>query len=1015
MINTLLGKIFGTKNEREIKRLQPRVEAINALEPGMRKLSDDQLRAKTVEFRARVQERLSSIADEPEADPDRPDTDFPNIDRQKEIEAQRAEVLKGVLDELLEEAFAVVREAGRRVLDMRHFDVQLIGGMVLHEGKIAEMKTGEGKTLVATLPVYLNALSGRGVHVVTVNDYLAKRDSEWMGKLYSFLGLTVGVIVHDLDDAERRAAYASDVTYGTNNEFGFDYLRDNMKFDLHDCVQRVHNFAIVDEVDSILIDEARTPLIISGASEESTDKYYKVNRIIPKLEKGEEIDTQPGEPKIMTGDFVVDEKHRNCTVTDEGWEKVEKLLGIGNIADPENWALKHHVETAVKAHALYKKDVEYVVKDGEVLIVDEFTGRLMPGRRWSDGLHQAIEAKENVKIERENQTLATITFQNYFRMYKKLAGMTGTAETEAPEFEKIYRLEVVVIPTNRILLRQENPDIVYRTEKEKYLAAADEIQRLHDSNQPVLVGTTSIEKSERLSELLKKKGIKHVVLNAKYHEREAEIVAQAGRKGMVTIATNMAGRGTDILLGGNAEFMAKQECVKKGIAQPIRAAQGKIEAEVDDPNRTVWYYAGNEYAVPTDQWNEIFTRYKNDTDQEHREVIEAGGLHIFGTERHEARRIDNQLRGRAGRQGDPGSSRFYLSLEDDLMRIFAKEWVSNLLQRLGMEEGVPIESRMITRRIEAAQKAVEGQNFEARKHLLEYDDVMNKQREAVYGLRRRLLEGLDQKDLIVEDYVSGILGDILERHCPPKEHVDNWDLKALKDAVFTRFGVDIYAEGLKPEEMNRQELGDAIFDKLKERYDAKEALIGAQAMRYHERMIMLSVIDAQWKDHLLSMDHLKEGIGLRGYGQHDPLVEYKRESFDMFEEMMQRFQEETARYLYLMQIMERPPDTGARPGGGGSASLNDASGQGLEAGVPSVITGGRGGNGRPPRQVATSVDEIEEAFQRKKKKELEQARMAGAGDMQVQQVVRSGAKVGRNDPCTCGSGKKYKKCCGANS
>jgi preprotein translocase subunit SecA len=1002
LINTLLGKVFGTKNEREVKRLMPRVAAINALEAEMQKLSDDELRGKTAEFRARIQERLSSIADEAEADPD----------RQKEIEAERGEVLKVILDELLEEAFAVVREAGKRVLNMRHFDVQLIGGMVLHEGKIAEMKTGEGKTLVATLPVYLNALSGRGVHVVTVNDYLAKRDSEWMGKLYSFLGLTVGVIVHDLDDEQRRAAYAADVTYGTNNEFGFDYLRDNMKFDLRDCVQRVHNFAIVDEVDSILIDEARTPLIISGASEESTDKYYKVNRIIPKLEKGEEIDTAPGEPKIMTGDYVVDEKHRNVTVSDDGWVKVEKLLGIGNIADPENWALKHHVETAVKAHALYKRDVEYVVKDGEVIIVDEFTGRLMPGRRWSDGLHQSIEAKENVKIERENQTLATITFQNYFRMYKKLAGMTGTAETEAPEFDKIYRLEVVVIPTNRVLLRKENPDIVYRTEKEKYFAAADEIQRLHESEQPVLVGTTSIEKSEHISELLKKKGIKHVVLNAKYHEREAEIVAQAGRKGMVTIATNMAGRGTDILLGGNPEFMAKQECVKKGIAQPIRAAQGKIQAEVDDSNRTVWYYAGNEYAVPTDQWNEIFARYKADTDQEHREVIEAGGLHIFGTERHEARRIDNQLRGRAGRQGDPGSSRFYLSLEDDLMRIFAKEWISNLLQRLGMEEGVPIESRMITRRIEGAQKAVEGQNFEARKHLLEYDDVMNKQREAVYGLRRRLLEGLDQKDLIVEDYVSGILGDLLERHCPPKEHVDNWDLKALKDAIFGRFGLDIYAEGIKPEQMNRQELGDAIFAKLKERYDAKEGLIGAEAMRYHERMIMLSVIDAQWKDHLLSMDHLKEGIGLRGYAQHDPLVEYKRESFDMFEEMMQRFQEETVRYLYLMQIMERPPDAPPRPV---SSTPHDGEGQVSDVGAPFVITGGRGGNGRPPRQVATSMDEIEMAFQRKKKKELEQARMAGAGDMQVQQVVRSGEKVGRNDPCPCGSGKKYKKCCGANA
>ena len=1013
MINELFGKIFGTRNEREIKRMMPRVAAINALEPEIQKLSDDELRAKTEEFRARIQERMSRFSggngNEPPAGDSPTDADDQNdADQQKRRAKEEYDALQEVLNEILDEAFAVCREASRRVLNMRHFDVQLVGGMALHEGKIAEMKTGEGKTLVATLPVYLNALSGRGVHVVTVNDYLAKRDSEWMGKLYSFLGLSVGVIVHDLDDEERRAAYAADVTYGTNNEFGFDYLRDNMKFDLRDCVQRVHNFAIVDEVDSILIDEARTPLIISGASEESTDKYYKVNRIIPKLEEGEEIDTAPGEPKIYTKDFVVDEKHRSITVTDDGWEKVEKLLGIGNVADPENWALKHHVETAVKAHALYKKDVEYVVKDGEVIIVDEFTGRLMPGRRWSDGLHQAIEAKENVKIERENQTLATITFQNYFRMYKKLAGMTGTAETEAPEFESIYRLEVLVIPTNRTLVRIENPDIVYRTEKEKYFAAADEIQRLHESDQPVLVGTTSIEKSERLSELLKKKGIRHVVLNAKYHEREAEIVAQAGRKGMVTIATNMAGRGTDILLGGNPEFMAKQECVKKGIAQPVRAAQGKIETVVDNPNRTTWYYAGNEFEVPTDQWNEVLARYKAETDQEHKDVIAAGGLHIFGTERHEARRIDNQLRGRAGRQGDPGSSRFYLSLEDDLMRIFAKEWVSNLLQRLGMEEGVPIESRMISRRIEAAQKAVEAQNFEARKHLLEYDDVMNKQREAVYGLRRQLLEGLDQKDLIVEDYVSSILGEILEQFCPIKAHVDDWNLKGLKDAIFTRFGVDIYAEGVKPDTLNRAELGDAIFDKLKERYDAKEKLIGADAMRYHERMIMLSVIDAQWKDHLLSMDHLKEGIGLRGYGQHDPLVEYKRESFEMFEDMMRRFQEETVRYLYLMQVLERPRE---------AVSLAPSGIQNVpeipNATSPSLITGGHGGNGHPPRHVATSVDEIEEAFQRKKKRELEQARMAGSGDRQVQQVVRSGEKVGRNDPCPCGSGKKFKKCHGA--
>jgi preprotein translocase subunit SecA len=1004
LINTVIAKVFGTKNERELKRLMPQQEAINALEPEMQELSDEQLRAKTDEFRKRIQDGLSRIGDESEADPD----------RLKELEDERTKVLDEALDKILVEAFAVVREAGRRVLDMRHFDVQLIGGMVLHQGKIAEMKTGEGKTLVATLPVYLNALSGRGVHVVTVNDYLAKRDSEWMGKLYRFLGLSVGVIVHELDDEERREAYAADVTYGTNNEFGFDYLRDNMKFDLKDCVQRGHNFAIVDEVDSILIDEARTPLIISGASEESTDKYYKVNRIIPKLEKGEEIDVAPGEPKKLTGDFVVDEKHRTITVTDEGWERVEQLLGIGNIADPENWDLKHHVETGIKAHALYRRDVEYVVKDGEVLIVDEFTGRLMPGRRWSDGLHQAVEAKENVKIERENQTLATITFQNYFRMYQKLAGMTGTAETEAPEFEKIYRLEVMVIPTNKPLRRIENADVVYRTEKEKYYAASDEIQKLNQSGQPVLVGTTSIEKSERLSELLKKKGIKHVVLNAKYHEREAEIVAQAGRKSAVTIATNMAGRGTDILLGGNPEFMAKQECVKKGMAQPLRAAQGKVQAGMEDAKSTVWYYSGNEYAVPTVQWTEIFSRYKVQTDKEHDEVTAVGGLHIFGTERHEARRIDNQLRGRAGRQGDPGSSRFYLSLEDDLMRIFAKEWVSNLLQRLGMEEGIPIESRLITRRIEAAQKAVEAQNFEARKHLLEYDDVMNKQREAVYGLRHQLLEGVDQKELILEDYVAGILSDLMEQFCPAKVHPEDWDLKGLKDAVFTRFGVDILAEGVKPETLNRQELGDAVFDKLKARYDAKEKLIGPDAMRYHERMIMLSVLDSQWKDHLLNMDHLKEGIGLRGYGQHDPLVEYKRESFDMFEEMMQRFQEETVRYLYLMQILERPGEGGGAAGAGGIGRQDQG---GPVAGVPALRSGGSGGNGRfPPRAVATSVDEIEEAFQRKKRRELEQARMAGSGDFQpVQQVVRGTAKIGRNDPCPCGSGKKYKKCCGANA
>jgi len=990
LLDAIFAKVFGTKNEREVKRLRPLVEKINLFEPEMQRLSDAELRAKTDEFRKRINDRLSQVQLEPEAEDE---------NRSSRGPTERDRVLKEVLDETLPEAFAVVREAGRRTLNMRHFDVQLIGGIVLHEGTISEMKTGEGKTLVATLPVYLNALTGNGVHVVTVNDYLAKRDSEWMGAIYRFLGLSVGVIVHELDDAERREAYAADVTYGTNNEFGFDYLRDNMKFDLGDCVQRGHNYGIVDEVDSILIDEARTPLIISGQAEKSTEKYDRVNRIIPKLEKGEEMDTAPGEPKVLTGDFVVDEKHKTITVTDEGWEKVEQLLDITNIADPENWDLKHHVETAIKAHALYRRDVEYVVKDGEVLIVDEFTGRLMPGRRWSDGLHQAVEAKEHVKVEAENQTLATITFQNYFRMYKKLAGMTGTAETEAAEFQKIYNLDVIVIPTNQDLRRVENADTVYRTEKEKYLAAADEIQQLNQKAQPVLVGTTSVEKSERLSEILRKKNVKHVVLNAKYHEKEAEIVAQAGRKGVITIATNMAGRGTDILLGGNPEFMAKQECFKKGLAQPVRRAEGRLGDGATDENTATWYYQGNEFRVEKQKWEEMLAKYKAQTDTEHDEVVSLGGLHILGTERHEARRIDNQLRGRAGRQGDPGSSRFYLSLEDDLMRIFAKEWVSNLLQRLGMEEGVPIESRLISRRIEAAQKAVEGQNFESRKHLLEYDDVMNKQREAVYGMRRQLLEGVDQKELILDDYVAGILADLMEKYCPKDAHADEWDITKLKSEIFTRFAVDILAEGVEPDKLNRQELGDAIFDKLKERYAAKEKLIGPEAMRYHERMIMLSVLDQQWKDHLLGMDHLKEGIGLRGYAQHDPLVEYKRESFEMFEAMMQRFQEDTVRYLYLMQVIEPAAQAEVQP-------------QPVEVLVPG--DGNGHGDARRSRRAATSVDEIEEEFQRRKRRELEQARMAGAGDYQpVQQVVRSGAKIGRNDPCPCGSGKKYKKCCGA--
>jgi preprotein translocase subunit SecA len=1009
----VLAKVFGTSNEREIKRMMPLVREMNALEPEMQALSDAELRAKTDEFRARIQERLAPLEARPQNDTASlvaTGDDVVAAD-EKQLEKEKQETLKKALDEILPEAFAVVREAGRRVLNMRHFDVQLIGGTVLHRGKIAEMKTGEGKTLVATLPVYLNALSGRGVHVVTVNDYLAKRDSEWMGRLYRFLGLTVGVIVHELDDDERRAAYGADVTYGTNNEFGFDYLRDNMKFDLAGCVQRGHNFAIVDEVDSILIDEARTPLIISGPSEESTDKYYKVDRIVPKLEKGEELETRPDEPKILTGDYVVDEKHRTITVTDEGWEKVEQLLGIGNIADPENWGWKHHTETAIKAHSLYRRDVEYVVKEGEVIIVDEFTGRLMPGRRWSDGLHQAVEAREGVKIERENQTLATITFQNYFRMYKKLAGMTGTAETEANEFHQIYKLDVVVIPTNRTLRRLENADVVYKTMKEKYNAVADEIAKLSENGQPVLVGTTSVEKSEILSSLLQKRRIKHVVLNAKYHEREAEIVAQAGRKGAVTIATNMAGRGTDILLGGNAEFMAKQELFKKGVMRPVQPAAGAITAKPSNEEMTLTYYQGAEYEIPTGHWNEAFERYNAACTLEHDEVVAVGGLHICGTERHESRRIDNQLRGRAGRQGDPGSSRFYLSLEDDLLRLFLpKGWIGTLFNKLGMEEGVPIESRMLSNRIEKAQEAVEAQNFQSRKHLLEYDDVMNKQREAVYGLRRQLLEGLDQKELILEDYVAGILSELLDTYAPANVHPGQWDISGLKNQIFTQFGVDILAEGLNVEQMSRGELGDAVFEKLKERYDAKEKLIGPDAMRYHERMIMLSVLDSQWKDHLLSMDHLKEGIGLRGYGQHDPLVEYKRESFEMFEAMMQRFQEETARFLYLMQVMEAP-----RPQQRVPSPQELTAGDNGAAAAP-FVRGGDGNGARPPRHASTSMDDFEREFQRKKQRELEIARFAGSGDQApVQTIRRASDKIGRNDPCPCGSGKKYKKCCGANA
>jgi preprotein translocase subunit SecA len=1013
LLNNALAKVFGTSNERAVKRMLPTVAKINELEPSIQALSDDQLRAKTDEFRQRIAAAVAAEKLDP-ADPEA-------------AEALRA-AEKRALDDLLPEAFAVVREAGIRAVGMRHFDVQLIGGMVLHSGKIAEMKTGEGKTLVATLPCYLNALAGHGVHVVTVNDYLAKRDAEWMGKIHDFLGLSVGVIVHDLSDEQRRAAYAADVTYGTNNEFGFDYLRDNMKFDLKDMVQRGNYYCIVDEVDSILIDEARTPLIISGPTDQTTDKYARVNLIIPNLEAGELVETL--ETKTWTGDFVVDEKARAITITDEGWEKVEKLLGIGNIADPENWDLKHHVEVAVKAHHLYKRDVEYVVKDGEVIIVDEFTGRLMPGRRWSDGLHQAVEAKEGVAIRKEDQTLATITFQNYFRLYKKLSGMTGTAETEAAEFDSIYKLDIVVIPTNRKMLRIENPDVVYRTAKEKYFAVADEITRLHEQKQPVLVGTTSIEKSELLSEILKRKGVRHVVLNAKFHEKEAEIVAQAGRLGMVTIATNMAGRGTDILLGGNSEFMARQDLVKKSQARAVSAAEGAISPNAG-PGMVRFYYASQEFETTQAAWDEAIASHAATALKEHEAVVAAGGLHILGTERHESRRVDNQLRGRAGRQGDPGSSRFFLSLEDDLMRIFAREWVSTLLQRLGMEEGVPIESKMISRRIEAAQKAVETQNFESRKHVLEYDDVMNKQREAVYGLRRQLMEGVDQKQLITEDYVSTILSNMLDENAPEKAHPDQWNLEMLFTQVYDTFGAK-FSEGpdaIDAREMNRHELGETIFEKLRARYDIKEQILGTPAMRYHERIVMLSVLDGLWKDHLLAMDHLKEGIGLRGYAQQDPLVAYKKESFEMFEGMMMQFQQDTARHLFRMQIIgpdgtpiERPDQMPQRPATPPpSLPSSTQPPPASQANLPMSFEG----NGRPAehanvpiptRAPATTIDQLEREFERKKKRELELARTVGSSTADNGSAPRvTGDKVGRNDPCPCGSGKKYKKCHGVQA
>ncbi len=878
MFRAFLRRIIGSRNDRELKRLWPIVEAVHGHEASISALSDQGLREKTASYR-------KLLAGSPS-----------DLERSSQLFM------------ILPEAYAVVREASRRVLSMRHFDAQILGGIALHEGKITEMKTGEGKTLVATLPVYLNALTGRGVHVVTVNDYLAKRDSKWMGEIYRFLGLSVGLVQHDAPDLERQAAYGSDVTYGTNNEFGFDYLRDNMKFDSKKFVQRELNYAILDEVDSILIDEARTPLIISGSSEESTDLYHRVNQIIPLL-KNEE-------------DFTVEEKTRTVTLSESGNTKVERLLGLDNLYDLANMTLVHHVLQALKAHTLFKCDVDYVVKDGEVIIVDEFTGRLMPGRRWSDGLHQAVEAKEGVKTANENQTLASITFQNYFRLYQKLSGMTGTADTEAAEFSKIYNLEVMVIPPNRPMVREDFADLIYRTEKEKFNAIVDEIVELNKTGHPVLVGTISIEKSERLSAMLKRQGVPHSVLNAKYHEKEAEIIAQAGRRGAVTIATNMAGRGTDILLGGNPDFLIKQ-----------------YEAQHPDAESSVLLAARESISAASEA--------------DRLGVIALGGLHIIGTERHESRRVDNQLRGRAGRQGDPGSSRFYLSLADDLLRIFGSDKISNLMAKLGMEEGVPIEHGMVTRAIENAQKRVEGHHFDIRKQLLEYDDVMNQQRTVIYHRRREILPRESVSDDLREMILEQV-EEMLPTYCPEKAYPEAWEVDGLIEAITHRFNLTLSKEVLGFPSVGIESLKETIQREVGQAYERKRSEIGEAAACFLEKQIFLRMIDTHWKDHLLAMDHLKEGIGLRGYGQKEPLSEYKREGFQMFSAMIERIKQDTLEQLFRVQVTSDPmlPAPKVQP-----VHLNR-------------------GESVPPARRETK-------------------------------------KVGRNDPCPCGSGKKYKKCCGA--
>jgi len=924
----IVKKIFGTETDKYLKDSKSAVEHINGLEAGIKRLSDEQLRAKTDEYKKRIQDAQEGIEDKDE-----------RFKREQEV-----------LEEIMPEAFAVVREASVRTTGMRHFDVQLVGGMVLHEGKIAEMRTGEGKTLVSTLPAYLNGLTGRGVHIITVNDYLASRDAEWMGEIHRFLGLKVGCIQNDMDDAERKEAYDCDITYGTNNEFGFDYLRDNMKFDVESLVQRDHYFSIIDEVDSILIDEARTPLIISGASDAATDKYYVANEIIPKLEKGEKDE----ETKKTTGDYLVDEKNHSAVLTEQGVTKSEKLLGVDNLYDPGSMDLLHCVEQALKAHTLYKVDHHYVVQEGEVIIVDDFTGRLMAGRRWSDGLHQAVEAKEGVNIERENQTLATITLQNYFRMYEKLSGMTGTAETEAEEFQEVYGLSVIVIPTNRPTQRVDQSDVIYRTLPEKWDAVCGEIKEANAKGQPVLVGTVSVENSELVAKKLEKMGVPHNVLNAKYHEREAEIVAQAGRKGSVTIATNMAGRGTDIILGGNPEFLAR-DYLKRQEIDPDEASEEQFEAELAKAKRVV--------------------------DAEHQEVIGAGGLYILATERHESRRIDNQLRGRSGRQGDPGETRFFLSLEDDLMRIFAGDKVRSMMSWLGMEEGVAIESKTVSKQIERAQKAVEARNFETRKHVLKYDDVMNKQRDTIYKLRRDLMFQPEHREYLLGE--SGVARDLLRDltgyFLNPEVSPINWDVDTYAAEVENIYSVDPAVDaGVDYAEMTGDQIEAAIWEKASKDYEEKEKAGGEESLRAYERYIMLNIIDSQWKDHLLTIDHVKQGIGLVGYGQKDPLVEYKKQSFDMFQDMLDRIDTNTVRSLFNLEIVSQDEQDEMER----LERLERQRAQKQAAGM--AFTGA-----------------------------YEGVQAAGEEALKATPFVRDQPKVKPNEKCPCGSGRKYKKCHGA--